>query len=128
MSKPTIEDTREKVIFVLANVLWQGKSLEEISKMSLGNADAAVDEILALIAQAEQAARIDERANFIVNDANGKNAVWIAKIKNAAQHEHDFNFDSKVCKCGVNQNFMIDAQDDIKDLSTTTPKEGSKNV
>lgn len=64
----------------------------------------------------EREGRIDERLTVIHEDAAGKNVVYMAMARNAAQHNHSFNTISKICSCGVSAAFMVGESDFIAEL------------
>jgi hypothetical protein len=48
-----------------------------------------------------RAARIDERRIFIQDDANDRNAAYLAKERQAGEHAHDVSHNSQMCSCGL---------------------------
>lgn len=82
--------------------------------------EEALDEIMQLITADRKRvaleARIDERSIYISDHINGKNSAFIARVKNAVEHEHLFDRNSLSCKCGVSKIFMVDAADEIAEL------------
>lgn len=113
---PTEQDKelREK----LDRLIIENQSVD--GSIDISDQQAMRDEILELITTDRERvaleARIDERSIYISDHIKGKNSAFIARVKNAVEHEHSFDRNSLSCKCGVSKIFMVDAADEITEL------------
>lgn len=112
----TKQQLREKIYELADSFLVEAKdqygkerSLERLNT----DRHLFVDNCLHLIDEYAEALKLKANTKLITDDEAGYNVIWVAKVYNAAYHEHDFDLNSKKCKCGIEKIFMIEAEDDI---------------